>query len=208
MQLLNSLLLLEERKKNLTYVEQRDKKNNLEKVILELQGTDSAAASRLAKRYMRLDATAKAIAKKRDELNQAVKNIGDDIFDAEDVLVTRVINTISFTLMLTASQKGADKPEKKSTDYEAAFKALSALVPELEEQAKAIQEKYTEVVKQKDTPTMLKVQPRLKEGLGDTLKGWIRMVKAAGNTLLKNITRWARGYDAKLDALKREFSPR
>lgn len=207
MQLLNSLLLLEERKKNLTYIEQRDKKNNLEKVILELQGTDSAAASRLAKRYMRLDATAKAIAKKRDELNEAVKSIGAEIFDAEDVLVTRVINTISFTLMLTASQKGEDKPPKKVVDYEGAFKALSALVPELEEQAKAIQEKYTSLVKQKDTPTALKVQPRLKEGLGDVLKGWVRTVKAAGTALLKSITRWARGYDDRLEEVKSKFSP-
>ena len=42
---------------------------------------------------------------KCNELNARVKELGDELFDAEDALASRIINTVSYTMMLTAAQK-------------------------------------------------------------------------------------------------------
>ena len=190
-------LLNEARVKGWPYQEKRHAKTGeLQKVILELSGSDSAAMTRLAKRYMRLDASMKKAQDMRNELNATAKAMGDQLFDANDVVVTRIIETVQYTLQLTAAQKAEHKEPKKSINYEAAFKALAALVPELEEQAKALIEAHTELVPPKDTPTALKVS--VKEGLWDGI-----------TKVLKQFTRkmmdWAKGYDKKLADIKKAF---
>jgi hypothetical protein len=189
--------LFEARQPQFKYTEKRVK-GALQKVILELEGNDSGAMTRLAKRYERLDKTAKLLKEKRDELNAAVKEVGDRIFDAEDTLVTRVIETISYTVMLTAAEKAEHKQPTKKVDYESAFAALARLVPELDEKAKEILDKYTEMIPPKDTPTALKVKPKLEEGLWSKLKDmWTKFVKS--------IKEWGTSYDEKLDAIKAKY---
>jgi prefoldin subunit 5 len=200
-------LIAEERQKGWTYAEKRakvakgmpsDAVGAIEKVILSLEGNDSGAVTRLAKRYDRLDKSAKAIKDKRDELNTNMKMLGDSLFDAEDALVTRIVETASYTVMLSASEKGADKPRKAVVDYEAAYKELAALVPELTEQAKVILAKYTEMMQQKDTPMALKVKSKLSEGL-------VEVAKRAWKAFVATVTSWGKDYDKKLDAIQAKY---
>ena len=202
------LKLYEERQKGWTYAEKRakvpkgaptDAVGAIEKVVLSLEGNDSAAVTRLAKRYDRLDISAKLLKDRRDALNANMKMLGDTLFDAEDALVTRIVETASYTVMLTASEKGADKPKKEVVDYEAAYKALAELVPELTEQAKAILAKYTEMIQAKDTPMALKVKPKaISEGL-------VEVAKRAWRAFVATVTAWGKSYDKKLDAIQTKY---
>ena len=195
-----SELLVEERNKDWKYTEKRVK-GALNKVILELEGSDSGAMSRLMTRYKRLDRQWKLMEERRNEVNCQVKDVADRIFDAEDALATRVIETVSYSVMLTKATPASEKEATKKTDYESAFSELAKLVPELEAKAKEILEKYTELVPPKDTPSALKYTPKLEEGIADTVRGWVAKAKA----FVKEMFSWGREYDAKLDAFRRKY---
>lgn len=195
-----SELLVEERNKDWKYTEKRVK-GALNKVILELEGSDSGAMSRLMTRYKRLDRQWKLMEERRNEVNRQVKDVADRIFDAEDALATRVIETVSYSVMLTKATPASEKEATKKVDYESAYAALARLVPELEEKAKAILEQYTELVPPKDTPSALKYTPKLEEGIAGTVKGWVAKAKA----FVKEMFSWGREYDAKLDAFRRKY---
>lgn len=192
--------LAEDRQKDWKYTEKRVK-NALSKVTLELEGNDSGAMSRLMTRYKRLDRQWKLMEERRNEVNKQVKEVADRIFDAEDALATRVIETVSYTVMLTKSTPASEKEPTKKTDYESAFSELSRLVPELEAKAKEILEKYSELVPAKDTPSALKYTPKLEEGAMDVVKGWVSKAKS----FVKGMLTWGREYDAKLDAFRRKY---
>lgn len=195
-----SELLTEERQKDFKYTEKRVK-GALDKVILELEGNNSGAMSRLMTRYTRLDKTAKLLKERRDEVNAQVKDVADRLFDAEDALATRIIETVSYTVMLTKSEKAETKEPKKEIDYASAYSELAKLVPELEAKAKEILEKYTSSIPPKDTPTALKVKSKVDEGVVSAVKGWIASAKA----FVKEVLGWGRAYDAKLDAFRRKY---
>jgi hypothetical protein len=197
MQLPQLQLLAEARQGNWKYTEKRVK-GELEKVTLELEGADSGAMTRLAKRYERLDKSARLLKEKRDHLNAAVKEVGDRIFDAEDALATRIIDTISYTVMLTASEKAENKKPTPKVDYESAYAELAKLVPELIEQADKIRVKYTEMIPPKDTPVGLRVKAKVQEGLLD-------FVKAQWSKFMDQMQMWGRSYDTKLDAIKAKY---
>jgi hypothetical protein len=197
MQLPQLQTLVEARQGNWKYTEKRVK-GALDKVTLELEGADSGAMTRLAKRYERLDKSAKLLKEKRDQLNAAVKEVGDRIFDAEDALATRIIDTISYTVMLTASEKAESKKPTAKVDYESAYAELARLVPELIEQADKIRAKYTEMIPPKDTPVGLRVKAKVQEGLLD-------FVKAQWSKFMDQMRMWGRSYDDKLSAIKAKY---
>lgn len=190
-------LITEERQKDFKYVEKRVK-GALEKVTLELQGNDSGAMSRLMTRYTRLDRTAKLLKEKRDEVNAQVKDVADRLFDAEDALATRIVETVSYTVMLTKAEKAETKDPKQEVDYESAYSELAKLVPELEVKAKEILEKYTKLIPAKDTPTALRVKSKVEEGIVQSVMGAIK-------GFVKSILSWGQSYDAKLDAFRRKY---
>lgn len=193
--------LLEARQGGWKYNETRVK-GALTKVTLALEGSDSGAMTRLAKRYERLDKSAKLLKEKRDQLNAAVKDVGDRVFDAEDTVITRIIETVSYTVMLTAAEKAENKEPTKKTDYESAFSELCRLVPELTSKIDEIRAKYTELIPAKDTPTALKVKPKeVKEGIVDS-------AKALYFRFLNTIKEWASSYDDKLAAVKAKYPAR
>lgn len=197
MQLPQLQILAEARQANWKYTEKRVK-GALDKVTLELEGSDSGAMTRLAKRYERLDKSAKLLKEKRDELNAAVKEVGDRIFDAEDALATRIIDTVSYTVMLTAAEKAETKKPKEEIDFASAYAELARLVPELTAKADEIRAKYTTMIPPKDTPTALRVKAKVQEGLLD-------MVKARWTDFMDMIRSWGRSYDSKLNALKAKY---
>ena len=190
-------LITEARQPQWAYTEKRVK-GALDKVTLALEGADSGAMTRLAKRYERLDKSAKLLKEKRDALNAAVKEVGDRVFDAEDTLATRIIETVSYTVMLTAAEKAEHKKPTAKIDFESAYAELAKLVPELTEQSDAIRAKYTEMIPPKDTPTGLRVKAKVQEGLLDMVKGmWTKFMASIGQ--------WARSYDEKLAAIKAKY---
>lgn len=190
--------LFEAREPNLNYTEKRVK-NVLDKVTLELEGKDSAAMSRLTLRYHRLDKAAKLMAEKRNELNTQMKLVAESLFDAEDAVLTRVIETTSCTIMLTKAEKGADKKPTEKVDYAAIVGELATLLPELEARIKTLTKKYTEISEAKDTPTQLRVKSKLDEGVLDTIKSWAK-------SFLAEIKSWGKSYDKRLADIKKQIN--
>lgn len=186
--------LFEARDPALTYVEKQVKKV-VDRVILELSGSKSGSMTRLMKRYERLDLSAKLLAERREATNLAIKDTVADLFDATDEVLTRVVETASFTITLSKAEKGADKKPKESVDYEAIVRELQIMVPELEEKIKDLTKKFTEITPAKDSPVSLRVRSNVSEGVIDsvlkTIKGFV-----------KTIFDWTKSYDKRLTVLK------
>lgn len=194
-ELQEALAILEERKPGLTYVEKRVK-GIIDRLTVELHGSDSSVFSRLAARYERLDKAIKKMGEKKNELNEQLKTRVEELFAAEDVVLTRVIETASFTLTLSKKQK---QDPKKLVNYESIAAELVKLVPEeLEAKVNEIYEAYTQIIPQEDKSPALRVKGKLEEGVLDMLATAIKTVKG----LLKKMLTWGAKYDKKLAALK------
>lgn len=196
-------VLTEARKQDIKYVEKKVQ-GVLDRVTAELSGADSGVMTRLGNRYKRLDRTAKLLKEKRDEANARAKEIVEGMFNAEDEVLTRVVDTVSLTLTLSKFVSGASKDPTKTVNYEGAFAEIAKLVPELEEQMKAIIDKYTTTEKATDTPVKLLVkhkENKVDEGLvGDMID--------AIKSFTRKIFSWGDAYGEKLNAIKKKYKIR
>lgn len=193
--------LFEARNPKLTYTEKHVKKV-LDRVTVELAGSESGVMSRLTTRYSRLDKAAKLMQEKRNQLNEDMKQVVESLFDAEDEVLTRVVDTVSYTITLSKAEKAESKAPKKSVDYAAIVKELSEMIPELQAKIEEITEKYTEIVQPKDTPVKLIVKSKLDEGLTAFARGLVKSFKE----MLKSIKSWGKGYDKRLNSLKAKIA--
>lgn len=194
-------LVTEARNPKLKYTD-KVVKDKLERVTVALESTDSAAMSRLAKRYVRLDASLKAMQEKRNEMNAHLKETVEGMFDAEDAVVTRVVETVSFSLVM-AKEVAKDIPASSKVDYEKLAGELAKLIPaELQDKVQELTKMYTKIIPASTKPGVksISVTP-LEEGVGSTLKS---LIKSLVNGV-KQFTRWAIGYDKKLGALEARF---
>lgn len=189
--------LFEARDPKLTYTEKQVKKV-LDRVTVELTGNESGVMSRLTTRYSRLDKSAKLMQERRNLLNDEMKTVAESLFDAEDEVLTRVVDTISYTITLSKAERAAAKSPTKKVDYASIVKELAELIPDLKEQIDAITEKYTELVQPKDTPVKLLVKSKIDEGMSDRLKQMVKSFKS----MLSSIKSWGKGYDKRLAKLK------
>jgi hypothetical protein len=185
------------RRDDLTYTEKEVKKQ-VDRVIVELNGNESGVLTKLASRYDRLNKAIKVMGEKKNELNADIKEKVEDLFAAEDVVLTRVIETCSFTLTVSKRSKQEDKV---TIDYEAIAMELAKLIPdELQAKVDEIVAAYTSIKKQEDKSPALAVKAKVNEGLGDLAKSLVALVKKA----VKSIASWAKKYDRKLAALKKQ----
>ena len=200
---LKERLLIEEatedrkRRADLTYVEKKVK-NELDRVIVELKGNESGTLTRLASRYDRLDKAIKVMGQKRNELNAEIKEKVEDLFAAEDIVLTRVIETVSFTMTVSKKSKVADKV---AIDYEAIATELAKLIPDdLQAKVDEIVKAYTTITPQADKSPALSVKAKVTEGIISDLKASIvSLIKK----IVKSIASWAPKFDKKLDKLKK-----
>ena len=199
------VLLGEARREDLDYKEEKTK-GIVDKVVTELKGSESAVATKLARRFYNLGKAVKVMEAKQKELNQQLTGMVEGVFDeVTDQVVTRVVNTASFALSV-AKQEAAK--EKTEVNYEAIYKQLVELVsPELEDQVKAIIDANTKRWTPDAKKPALRVKP-LEEGkytdmAKDALASVVANIKGFAKDLLKNVKLWGRTYDAKLKDLQK-----
>jgi hypothetical protein len=190
------LAIFEARQPGMTYTE-KQVKGILDRVTVTLKGNDSASMTKLAKRYARLEVSMKAMKEKHEELNTRLKTEVQDLFEAEEVIVTRVVETAQFTLTMA---KEIQKTEgSKEVDYASIIAALSALIPtELQSRVDEITEKYTRLIPPKAPLKRLSVSKEVPEGM--VVEGLFGFIKG----FVKSIMSWATRFDAKLENLKRK----
>jgi len=180
-------------------------KGVVEKVILALEGTDSAAWTRVARRYARLEASLKALAEQRDVLNTKLKKEVSGLFDPSDIVMTRVVQTAQFTLTMAKEIK-KKVPASEEINYEQIANALAALIPnELQPKVDEIVKMHTKVIPETEKPGVQKLsvsKEALKEGKFENFVAKVRTWVAATTNAFK---KWASRYDDKLEAIERRY---
>ena len=196
-------LLIEEtiedrkRRPDLKYTE-KIVKNQIDRVIVELNGNESGALTKLADRYDRLSKAIKLMGIKKDELNSDIKSKVEDLFAAEDIILTRVIETVSFTLTVSKKSKVEDKV---IVDYKAIAEGLAKMIPdELQSKVEEVKKAYTTIALQADKSPALSVKANVTEGIIGTLTSAI--ISTIKKTI-KSIMSWSTDYNKKLNALKK-----
>ena len=200
-----TIILAEARNPDLKYSE-KVVKNKIDRVTVELAGNPSGVMSRLTSRYDRLDKAIKTMSVKRNEMNEQIKETVTDLFNAEDIVLTRVVETVSFTLTLSKLVKSAEQNPKIVVNYEEIAKELAKLIPEeLQAKVEEITKMYTEVSIAADKSPALRIKNKNDEKLDE---GIIDSIRGLANKVIKWVKRtasWAAKYDKKLSALKAQL---
>lgn len=194
------MVLNEVRREDLKYTEHAVK-GKIDRVITELSGSESAVMTKLAGRFKRLQEAIKKMTAKRNELGDDLKEKVKDLFNAEDVVLTRVINTAQFVITLSKDPK-QEKP-KMVTDYQKVAEELAKLIPtELEERVKEIYELYTQAAAVNDKGPGVTVKD-VKEGVEEVLSKGIDSLVAGLKGFVNRLAKWAVSYDHRLKAMER-----
>lgn len=189
-------VILEARNPNLTYT-QKEVSGKLDRVIVELSGRESEKFTKLAKSFKRTKTQIERLVKVQDALNAEVKKEAIDLFDAQDEVMTRVVNTVS--LGITISKKPEVKDTIK-TDWEQVAKGIMALTPELDDKIKELIEQFTTV--KAGVPKDVSLRVDIKEGvISDAFGKLLGKLKSFLNT----IKSWGSSYDSKLEKLKSQL---
>ena len=187
------------RLEDLEYKEKKVK-GVVDRVIVSLEGRESAVWTRMANRYRKIKNLIESLSKKRDELNVQLKDELVQIFDAEDEVLTRVVETVSMTVTLgkketrTSAAKFHTKPFLK--DLYSLAEELSNTLPELAEKIREIEEKHTELGKPVEVSPKLgvKLKDSVNEGIADQV---MKFARTFGN--------WLLSFDRKLNSIKRRI---
>lgn len=189
-------VILEARNPNLTYT-QKEVSGKLDRVIVELSGRESEKFTKLAKSFKRTKTQIERLVKVQDALNAEVKKEAIDLFDAQDEVMTRVVNTVS--LGITISKKPEVKDTIK-TDWEQVAKGIMALTPELDDKIKELIEQFTTV--KAGVPKDVSLRVDIKEGvISDAFGKLLGKLKS----FLNSIKSWGSSYDSKLEKLKSQL---
>lgn len=195
--------IFEDRKADVIYTEKKAR-NIIEKVTAELKDHDASVMSKIARRFDRLNTAVKLMGEKKKELNKDLKVRVEDLFNAEDAFLTRVIDTASFTLTLAKVSK--EPPgEKVVVDWKSIAEKLAELIPkELEAQAEEIRKAYTAVNIMDVPEPALRVVNKNAKAAADAVKleeGIVDKLSALISKSYNKIKNWSKSYDKKLQSL-------
>lgn len=163
-----------------------------DKVIADLTSHDSMVYTKLAQKVKRIEELESEIKALKLEVKSDTRVHVADLFKAEDVVRTRVINTISYMLTLSKDPKPSE-----TVQYAKVVAELEKqLTPELIAVLESLKEQFKTITQKEPS---LKIVPRdkIKEDEESPLKTY-------GGKLLDFIEGWADRYDKKLEALKAE----
>jgi len=168
----------------------------LDRVTIKLNESESPQLTKLAHRIAQLRETTERMELLERELTATVKDEMREVFDAEDIALTRVVETAKFVLTLSKEETAAMKSPTSKTNYESVVKDLVKMMPELQEKLDELIKLHTKIEQPKDTVAKLSVKPvKLDENIGVTL---MRLISQT----YKKIVSWAQTYDNRLEALK------
>ncbi len=171
---------------NISYV-LKETKGKVEKITAKLEANKSGVFTKLAKRYKEVDQQMLALQDERNEMNAKMKDELLEYFDAEDAVLTRIVETVSLTAQLAKQSQDSSKAD----DTEVIAKLLESATPELAEQIAQLRLQCQKITKAKSPAFTVKIN----EGVLDVLK----------KTLLKFLNKvmsWATSYDRKLAKIK------
>lgn len=174
------------------------KGEEVNKVVAVLKRGKSAKYTRLGNNFLRMQQLKEEIDRVNDEMKEDLRGAIADIFNPEDAVYTRVIETAQFVIQITKDPKAAE-----TVQYAKVLAELeSKLTPELLEALKIIKNKYTSVQKAKP-PSITNVEKKTEESI-DLSEGVWDAIKSIWSKFASSIKSWLNGYDRRLAALKAE----
>jgi|APSaa5957512576_1039674.scaffolds.fasta_scaffold28876_2 hypothetical protein len=190
----NDLELLEARRPDLKYKEAKVQ-GAISKVTVNLESYESGVYTKLAQRYRQLDEETKRLTQARDGLNREVTDRILSYFDAEDEVLTRVMDTVSMTLTLSKKTTAHPKPTiahakmmltlpeelMEATDF-----ITEDMLPSLIKAIELITAKYTTIKEPYEKKPALS-KPKFKES-----------VMEESDRLIGMLDRFVKRYDSKL----------
>lgn len=201
-----SSFVTEARDKDLKYTE-KVVKNKIDRVTVELNSHQSGAMSALTHRYDRLDRAIKEMTIRRNDMNEKIKDKVTDLFDAEDIVLTRVVETVSFTLTLSKLVKAAEQKDKVTVDYESIARELAKLIPDdLQKAVQEITDRYTEVTLAADKSPALRIKNKNDDKLTEDVLSSLKRYMDSVSKWIAGMLKWADKYDGKLDTLKAKLA--
>lgn len=188
--------VLEARREDLNY-KTKYVKGLIDRVVVELRGTESAVLSRLARQIVRIDRLIKKLNTQKKTIHDELKERVSDLFDAEDEVITRVAETVSFILTL---DRRTEPSKTEKVDYEKAFLELYEIMPELTDKLNEVLRKYTTVreIAPKTPGLRIKVKEGKMEDFWTKLKQYVKLFK-------EKIQAWGSQYDRKLEDIKKNL---
>jgi len=167
------------------------------KVVAQLKSYNSQSYTKLAQKLQRVSDLEAEVKQLRKEVKQDTRELVADLFSADDVVRTRVVETVSFIFTLSKDPKPTE-----TIKYASVIEELEKhLTPELIVVLNDLKEKYKSVSQREPA---LKVEP--KEQLEETVLGDMAQKLKSYFAKFKNlITRWGERYDDKLNALKEQI---
>ena len=161
-----------------------------DKVIADLTSHDSMVYTKLAQKVKRIEELESEVKALKLEVKSDTRVHVADLFKAEDVVRTRVVNTMSFILTLSKDPKPTE-----TVQYAKIVAELEKqLTPELIAVLESLKHQF-KTITQKEPSLKITSRDQVKEDSSDAIKTY-------GEKLLSFVNGWASGYDDKLDALK------
>ena len=161
-----------------------DYQDNEQQVIAVLKSYNSQVYTKLAQKVERIDQLEAEIKMLKEEVKNETRETIADLFDAEDVVRTRVVRTMSFILTLSKDPKATVSPK-----YKDILEELSAhLTPELIIVLENLKKQLVTVTQKSPS---LRIEPVDEGRLGDLFARFKQKVFG-----------WANRYDQKLSMLQ------
>lgn len=169
-----------------------DYEESTKEVVAKLQSYNSQSFTKLAQKVIRIETLEEEIKSLKEEVKSEAKETVAELFDADDAIKTRVVETISFILTLSKDPKPTETPKYKDILEELSNHLTPELILVLEELKKKM------ITVTQKSPT-LKAKERAS---GNLTEGAFSSVLGKFRDLIAN---WGQNYDQKLDALKSKF---
>jgi hypothetical protein len=120
---------------------QEEKKGELTKVVATLASYQSGRYTKLGRNFKRIEWLSNKIDQLKEQTKQESRELVADLFNAEDAVATRVVETVGFTFQLTKDPKPTN-----TVKYAKVLEELQAhLTPELIAVMESLVEKHTSV---------------------------------------------------------------
>lgn len=182
---------------NASFDYQGDKKGQITKVVATLKSYDSGRYTRLGRNLRRIERLEDRIKALKEQTKQESRELIAGLFNAEDAVLTRVVETVSFVFQMTK-----DPAETTTVKYASVLKELQEhLTPELLSIMETLVAKHSSVVQK--APALKAIDKdentseSLSEGIGDKLRTFFQKV-------LDKVLSWGKSYDSRLNRLKAE----
>lgn len=181
-----------------------EKTGMITKIIARLTGKDSERYTRFGRKLLEVKEKAEELKRLQDEVKAETKELVQDLFKAEDIAYTRVVDTVSFVFELSKDPKITETPR-----YKDILEELIKLQPSLAKTVEQLKKKHVTLTQKSpslfavDKQTGASTKPakgeKLDEGMFDKVRAWAR-------SILDAVQNWASRYDQKLNEIKQMAS--